>query len=190
MSSAGLIAKHRRTPMLQMALSNRNRLKRAVWRTSWFFLFRPSPSILFGWRRLLLRCFGARLTETSFIYPSTRIWAPWNLEMGANSCLASDVDCYSVDRVYIGQRVTVSQYSFLCTASHDINDPAGPLITAPIRLENDCWVCAAAFVGPGVTVGEGGVVGATASVFRDVEPWTVVGGNPARVISERVRRMG
>ena len=138
-----------------------------------------------GWKRFILRCFGARLAKTAVVYSSTRIYAPWNLEMGEHSCLADDVDCYNVDKVKVGANTTVSQKSYLCTASHDITKPNLPLVTAPIVIEDQVWIGADAFIGMGVTVRQGAVVGARASVYKDVEGWTVVGGNPAKFIKER-----
>jgi putative colanic acid biosynthesis acetyltransferase WcaF len=105
--------------------------------------------------------------------------------MGEYSCLASDVDCYNVTPITIGANTTVSQGAYLCTASHDVTNPLNPLITAPIVIEDQAWIGARAFVGMGVTIGQGAVVGATASVFKDVEPWTIVGGNPAKFIKKR-----
>ena len=105
--------------------------------------------------------------------------------MGDDSCLSHQVDCYCVDKIFLGPRVTVSQYSFLCSASHDYTLRSMPLVTAPIRIEADAWVTADVFIGPGVTVGEGAVVGARSSVFRSVKPWTVVAGNPAKDIGPR-----
>jgi putative colanic acid biosynthesis acetyltransferase WcaF len=102
------------------------------------------------------------------------------------SCLANDVDCYSVAPIKLGVHVTVSQYAFLCTATHDYEDPDLRLIARPIEIGDYAWIAARAFVGPGVSIGEGAVVGATASVYHDVPEWTVVGGNPARVIKKRV----
>ena len=102
------------------------------------------------------------------------------------SCLASDVDCYNVAPITIGEQATVSQGAYLCTASHDITDPKNHLVTAPIVVESQAWIGAKAYVAMGVTIGEGAVVGATASVYKDVEPWTVVGGNPAKFIKKRV----
>ncbi len=122
------------------------------------------------------------IEEGAHPYPSVTIWAPWNLTMGEGSCLGDHVRCYSVDHVTLEPHATVSQYSFLCTASHDYRVDGMPLITAPITIGRGAWIAADAFIGPGVIVGERAVVGARASVFRHVEPWTVVGGNPARVI--------
>jgi len=95
------------------------------------------------------------------------------------------VDCYDVAPVRIGAHAVVSQYSYLCTASHDDRIPTFPLIKKPIVINDRAWVAADVFVGPGVTVGEGAVVGARSSVFKDVEAWTVVGGTPARPIRKR-----
>lgn len=171
-------------------LGSRNKLARAVWNVVWLLLFRPSPRIGWGfaWRRFLLRLFGARIGRDAAIHSSCRIWAPWNLEMGVHSCLSHDVDCYCVDQVRIGSHATVSQYSFLCTASHDIMGPYMPLITSPIIIGEGAWVCAGAFIAPGVTMEEGAVAAARAVVVKDVGPWTVVGGNPAHVIKHRILR--
>jgi putative colanic acid biosynthesis acetyltransferase WcaF len=105
--------------------------------------------------------------------------------MGEYSCLSFDVDCYSVDRIRIGAHATVSQYAFLCTASHDIGDPHMKLTTAPISIGAGAWVAADAFVGPGVSLGEGAVAAARAVVVKDVEPWAVVAGNPAKAVRKR-----
>lgn len=108
--------------------------------------------------------------------------------MGEHSCLSHHVDCYSVDKICIGAHTTVSQYSFLCSASHDYTQADMPLITAPITIGDRVWITADVFVGPGVTIGDGAVVTARSSVLRDVAPWTVVSGSPAVAI--KVRRLG
>jgi putative colanic acid biosynthesis acetyltransferase WcaF len=165
--------------------SHQNRVGRVLWTLAWLVFFRPSPRPFHAWRRWLLRLFGANIARGAHPYPSTRIWAPWNLTMGEGSCLGDHVDCYSVDRVTLEPDATVSQYAFLCTASHDYTVTGMPVITAPIWIGRRAWVAADVFVGPGVTIGEGAVVGARASVFRNVDPWTVVGGTPAHVIKKR-----
>jgi putative colanic acid biosynthesis acetyltransferase WcaF len=167
-------------------LSARNRLGRLCWSLVWALFCRLSPRPFHGWRRLWLRLFGARLDRTAAIYPSARIWAPWNLRMAARSALGDGVECYNVDLVTLDEDAVASQYAFLCTASHDISDPAKKLITAPIHLQRMSWVCAGAFVHPGVTLGEGAVAGARAVVTKDVAPWAVVAGNPAVFIKKRV----
>jgi len=106
--------------------------------------------------------------------------------MGDYSCLSEQVDCYCVDKIRIGAYTTVSQYSFLCTASHDYLDPGMPLVTAPISIGERAWVTADVFVAPGVSIGEGAVVLARSSVLQDIEPWVVAVGNPAKSIKPRV----
>lgn len=169
------------------SLSRRHQIIRLLWGIVWGLLARPLPrSLGLGWKRSLLRLFGAKIHPTAVVYSSAKIYFPRNLIMDAYSCLASDVDCYNVDVIHIGANTTVSQGTFLCTASHDITNPLNPLITAPILIEDQAWVAADAFVGMGVTIGQGAVVGARAAVFKDVEPWTVVGGNPAKFIKKRI----
>lgn len=167
--------------------SYRNRAGRVLWTMVWYAFFRPSPRPLHAWRCWLLRLFGATIERGAHPYPSARVWAPWNLTMKEGSCLGDHVDCYSVDQVTIEPYATVSQYSFLCTAGHDYTIQTMPVITAPIRIGRRAWVAADAFVGPGVTIGEGAIVGARASVFRSVDPWTVVGGTPARILKKYSR---
>jgi putative colanic acid biosynthesis acetyltransferase WcaF len=101
------------------------------------------------------------------------------LEVGKHSAVGPGVEIYSVDRITIGDHCTVSMQAFLCTGSHDISHPQMVLTHAPITVGNGAWICARAFVGPGVSVGEGSVVAACAVVTKDVQAWTVVAGNPA-----------
>lgn len=169
------------------ALSRRHQAVRLLWTLVWGALARPLPrSAGSGWKRLLLRLFGAKVAGTAVVYSSARVYWPPHLEMGEHSCLASGADCYNVAPVFIGAHTTISQGAYLCTASHDVSDPLSRLITAPIRVEDQAWVAAGAFIGMGVTVGQGAVVGARAAVFRDVEPWTIVGGNPAKLLKKRI----
>lgn len=168
-------------------LSKNNKLLRLCWRVVWVIFYRPSPIPFFGWRRILLRIFGAKIaSDKVHIYPSSRIWAPWNLIMERNTCLSHYVDCYNVDIVHLYEDVTVSQYSFLCTASHDYTQKSMPLVTAPIIIKKQAWVTADVFIGPGVIVGEGAIIGARSTVLKDVPAWAVVSGNPAKKIKMRV----
>lgn len=167
------------------ALPLANRLARAAWGGVAATLFRFSPTPLFVWRRVLLRLFGSVVAPSAKVYPSTRIWAPWNLVMEQGSCLGPEVYCYNVAPVHLGVDSTASFRSFLCTASHDVRHPERPLITGPIRLERGAYVFADAFIGMDVTVGEGAVAAARAVVVKDVAPYDIVGGNPARVIGRR-----
>jgi putative colanic acid biosynthesis acetyltransferase WcaF len=149
------------------------------------FLFRFSPRPGFGWRRFVLRCFGAKIGAHVNTYPSTRIYFPWNLIVGDWSAIGEDVLIYNLGPVTLGQKVTISHRAHLCAGTHDYTRPELPLLKPPIAIKDQAWICADAFVGPGVTVGEGAVVGARAVVMKNVEPWTVVTGNPARFAKKR-----
>jgi putative colanic acid biosynthesis acetyltransferase WcaF len=156
-----------------------NRCARALWNVVWLLLYRPSPRLLHPWRCILLRLFGAKVGRGVRPYPSARIWAPWNLELGNHACLGDWVNCYCVDEIRIGAHSTISQYSFLCTASHDYSHPSLPLVSAPILVGDHVWITSDVFVAPGVTVGDGAVITARSSVFDDVPAWVVARGNPA-----------
>lgn len=159
--------------------------KRIIWYFVNHTIFRLLPTrYLKGLRHALLRMFGAKIDKKALIYSSCTIFAPWNLVVG-RACLGPRTEIYNKSMITIGDDCAISQGTFLCTASHDISSVMLPLKSAPIIIEDKVWVAADAFVGMGVTIGEGAVVGARACVFKDVEPWTVVGGNPAKVIKKR-----
>lgn len=163
-----------------------NKAKRLLWMITWGVLARPFPKSMFaGWKRMLLRLFGAKMSSTAIVYASAKVFMPWNLVMDDYACIADGVDCYNAALIHIGVNATVSQRAYLCTASHDISDPHHRQIQRPINIGDRAWVCAEAYVGPGVTIGEGAVVGARGCAYKDIEPWTVVGGNPAKVIKMR-----
>ncbi len=168
-----------------MVITSRNRLSRLAWRLVQATLYRYSPVAFHRWRCFLLRCFGAQIEGLAYPYPGARIWAPWNLTLGRHSCLADAVDCYCVAPIRLGRHATVSQYSYLCSASHDFRAPNMPVVSACIEIEAEAWVAADVFIGPGVRIGEGAVVGARSSVFSDVSAWTVVGGSPTKVLGTR-----
>lgn len=171
----------------QNKLSLRNKIGRAIWNIVYIVAFRPFGLIFFNsWRLFLLRCFGAKLHPKARVYSSAKIWAPWNLEMDAYSCLGPNVDCYNPALIKIGQHSVVSQKSYLCSASHDITDCTSPLLVAPIIIEDQAWIAADSFIGMGVTIGQGTVVGARACVYKNVAPWCVVGGNPAKILKKRI----
>lgn len=148
-------------------------------------LFRFSPRVFWGWRRMLLRLFGAKVGPRAHIYPTVRITIPWNLEIGEEAGIGDYAILYALGPISIGARATISQYAHLCAGTHDWRDPQMPLIKTPLSVGADAWVCASAFVGPGVSVGDGAILGAAAVTMKDVEAHTIVGGNPAQIIRKR-----
>jgi putative colanic acid biosynthesis acetyltransferase WcaF len=167
--------------------SLRNKLARVAWGIVCALLFRSSPRPLHAWRAFLLRCFGARLGPNSRIYPGARIWAPWNLSCGEWAAIADEAVVYNVAKVCLGAHAVVSQQAYVCTATHDMDDPGFPLIAAPIFIGNHAWVCARACVLPGVSLGEGAVLGLSSIGTKNLEPWQVYAGNPAKRIKQRRR---
>jgi putative colanic acid biosynthesis acetyltransferase WcaF len=157
---------------------------RGLWEASWF-LFAWSPRQVWGWRNGMLRLFGARIGRRVRIHPSVRVATPWNLVVGDNTAVGDGVILYSLGRITLGPDVTVSQYAHLCAGTHDHRHAALPLLKPPITIGRGAWVCADAYVGPGLRVGDYAIVGARAVVTRDVPPWTIVAGNPAREIAAR-----
>jgi putative colanic acid biosynthesis acetyltransferase WcaF len=157
-------------------------------RVSWGFgkyLLLLSPRPLFAWRRLVLRAFGARVGHAVHVYPSTRIYMPWNVEIGNWAAIGEDVFVYSLGKVTIGAGAAISYRAHICAGSHDFSDPALPLLKPPVVIEENAWVGTDAFIGPGVRVGRGAIVGARAVVVRDIETLHIVAGNPARQVGLR-----
>jgi putative colanic acid biosynthesis acetyltransferase WcaF len=164
-----------------------NRIHRALWQASWTVLAAWTPAPFFAWRTTLLKLFGAQVATSARVYGKTRVWYPPNLVMDEHALLGPGVNCYNQAVITIGAKAVVSQGAHLCAGTHDINDPNFQLIAKPISIGPRAWVAAEAFIGPGVTVGEGAVIGARGVVFRDIEPWAVYAGNPAKKLKDRPR---
>lgn len=164
--------------------SRKEQAARVLWA-----LVRPAfalvPRPLWSVRRALLRAFGARIGAHVHVYPSVRITMPWNVTLADRCAIGDRAILYALGPISVGERTTISQGAHLCAGSHDWRDPAMPLLKLPITIESDAWVCADAFVGPGVQVGKSAIVGARAVVMKDVENEAIVAGNPARLIASR-----
>lgn len=164
-------------------------VKRILWTFGKFF-FRNSPRVAFGYRNAILRLFGAKIGRNVHIYSSTVIWFPWNLEIGDWSAIGEDTLIYNLGRVVIGEKATISHRVHVCAGTHDYSDPSLPLLRPEIHIGGQTWICANAFVGPGVHIGEGAIVGAGAVMMKDAEAWGIYAGNPAKYIKRRVIRNG
>ncbi len=148
-------------------------------------LFRYSPRLMWGWRRFLLRSFGAKVGKKVNIMPTVKVFIPWQFEIGDWSCIGFDALIYNLGEIKIGENVTVSQRAHLCAGTHDFRDPAMPLIRSTITVHDGVWICADAFVGPNVEIHKNAIVGAGAVLLRHVENDVIVGGNPAKPIGKR-----
>ncbi|WP_428311590.1 WcaF family extracellular polysaccharide biosynthesis acetyltransferase [Hydrocarboniphaga sp.] len=172
-------------PYRQASFGLSNRLRRLLWNIVYVSLFRLTPRPFHRTRAFILRIFGAKLGRNCHIYPRARIWAPWNLEMHDDAGLADDVICYSMAKITIGARAVISQGAHLCAGTHDYEDPNFQLFALPIKIGARAWICTEAFVGPGVEIGEGAVVGARSVAMKNMPEWTVCAGNPCRPLKPR-----
>jgi putative colanic acid biosynthesis acetyltransferase WcaF len=175
-------------PYLLPSFPFSNRLARAFWGVVYSVFFRLSPRPFHRWRTFLLRCFGATLGENCHVFATARIWAPWNLVCEDQTTIGDQAIVYNPERIMLGSYATVSQQAYLCGATHDYEDPRFPLVAFPISIGSYAWICARATVQPGVSVGEGAVLALGAVATRDLEPWTVYAGVPARRVKPRVLR--
>ena len=150
-------------------------------------LFALSPQLMYGWRRWLLRLFGARIGKDAIIRKSVKTPYPWKLTIGDYCHIGEEVQLYTYGEIEIGDCSVISQRSYLCAGSHDYLSPAFDLVAQKISIESEVWVATDVFVAPGVRIGHGAVVGARSSVFRDIPPGTIAVGTPAKVI--RLRKM-
>ena len=145
-----------------------------------------SPRRLWGFRRLLLRSFGAKVGRDVHIFPNVKIAIPWNLILGDHAAIGDKAILYSLGRIEVGARSTVSQYAHLCAGSHNHRSTGFELLKLPIHIGEDAWICADAFIGPNTIIGDRAVVAARAVVAKNVASDTIVGGNPAKKIGVRV----
>lgn len=174
-------------PYLRPAFVASNRARRFFWSICHALLYRTSPRPFHGWRSFLLRCFGATMGPHCHFYPNSKVWAPWNLFCAENVTAADGVDIYNPAPVRFGSHAILSQEAFVCGATHDYDDPRFPLLAYAMEFGAYSWICARAVVAPGVSVGEGAVLGLGSVATRDLEPWTVYAGTPAQKIKERRR---
>ena len=162
-----------------------NRAFRALWNLVWLLLASWTPPPFHGWRRFLLRLFGAKIGKGARIYGSAFVWYPPNLEMGDYSVLGWKANCYNQGKVTLEEYANVAQYVHLVSGTHNIDAPDFQLYVKAVRIGAWAWIASDAFVGPGVMVGQGAVLGARAVTFSNLEPWTVYVGNPARALRKR-----
>jgi putative colanic acid biosynthesis acetyltransferase WcaF len=148
-------------------------------------LFKLSPQVMYGWRRFLLRCFGAEIGKGVIIRPSAQITYPWKVKIGDYSWIGDDVVLYSLGDIIIGNNTVISQKSYICTGTHDYTKADFPILGKKIIIGDECWLATDVFVSPGVTINNGAVIGARSTVIKDLESNSVYVGSPVRFIKKR-----
>jgi len=159
-----------------------------LWWMTDFFFFRLSPQVMYGWRRFLLRIFGAKIGKGVIIRPNVTITYPWKVSIGDYSWIGDNAELYSLGEIEIGNNVVISQKSYLCAASHDYDKEDFPIWSKKITIEDECWLATDVYIAPGVTIGKGTVVGARSSVFKDLPSGKICVGSPAVVIKSRLEK--
>lgn len=150
-------------------------------------LFKGSPQFAYGFRRFLLRIFGARVGRGVIIRPSVTVTYPWKVSIGDFAWVGDDVVLYSLGEIEIGMNAVVSQRSYLCTGDHDYTQVDFPIRGRKITIGDQAWVAADVFVAPDVLIGAGSVIGARSTVLSDMPPGMVCAGYPAKPLRPRLR---
>ena len=156
-----------------------------IWKISWLLFCSWTPKFLNPWRLLVLKLFGANISGIPFVHGTARVQIPWNLTMKHRACLGEHANAYSLGKIKILEGATVAQESYLCTGTHDFNDPSLQLITKPITVGKNAFIGARAMILPGVCIGDKVIVGAMSVVSKDIPDHQIVAGNPAKKIGER-----
>lgn len=171
---------------IRVVFSRREQIGRVLWWIGGFLLFQCSLRPMYAWRRGVLRLFGAKVGARASIQRSVRIDLPWNLEIGPDSTIGENVWVHTLDKVRIGDHVTISQRVFLCTGTHDYTRPEFDLLRKPVWIQRGVWIASDAFIGPGVTIGEDAVIGVRSVVLKDMPSGMVCVGHPCRPLKPRM----
>ena len=175
--------------LISFHLPNGFRGKRSWYVQFWWLvqatLFRLSPQFAYGWRRFLLRLFGAKIGKQVLIRPTANITYPWKVSIGDFSWIGDDVVLYCLGEITIGKNTVISQRSYLCTGGHDYLKPTFDIYAKKITVEDEVWIATDVFIAPGVRIGKGTVVGARSSIFHDLPAMMLCYGNPAQPIRLR-----
>jgi putative colanic acid biosynthesis acetyltransferase WcaF len=163
----------------------RSKLAVQIWWVVQATVFRWSPQVAYGFRRWLLRRFGAKVGVRVLVRPTVEITYPWKVTLEDNCWVGDHVTLYSLGSIRIGRDAVVSQHSYLCTGDHDSADVSFAIRAKPIVVEEEAWVAADVFIAPGVLIGKGSVVGARSTVFANMPPGMICRGNPCAPVRMR-----
>lgn len=148
-------------------------------------VFGLSPQFMYGFRRFILRLFGAKIGTRALIRPSARFTFPWKVSIGDRAWIGDNAVLYSLGEIDIGEDSVISQKSYLCTGGHDYEKPGFDIYAKKIEIGKCVWIAADVFVAPGVKIGDGAVIGARSSVFSSIPQYMVCYGNPAKPVRKR-----
>jgi putative colanic acid biosynthesis acetyltransferase WcaF len=172
----------------KMPASFRGRSKYIVqlWWITNATLFSWSPQVLFGWRRFLLRCFGAEIGEKVLIRSSVKITYPWKLKIGDYSWIGDDCVLYNLGQITIGNNVALAHKVYLNTGGHEYDKPTFDIFAKPVIIEDECWLTNDVYIAPGVTIAKGAIIAARSTVLKNVKEGTINAGTPSKPIKDRI----
>ncbi len=163
----------------------RGKIMVQLWWTVQATLFSASPQFLYGFRRFLLRLFGAKIGQGVLIRPTARVTYPWFLEVGDHTWIGDDTVLYNLAPIRLGSHVALAHGVYICTGFHEIDKPTFDIGAAPVVIEDEAWLANDCFISPGVTVGQGAVIGARSTVLKDMPAGMVCVGYPCRPVRPR-----
>lgn len=149
--------------------------------TIWLASFVPSNAL----RVAALRLWGADIGKGVAIHRGLQVRSARRLAVGDDCFVAENVCLDARGGLRIEESVSVNTGAQIWTAQHDWKSPDFAYVSAPVHVGHHSWISARSVVIPGTTVGVGAVVAAGTVVTKDVPSWSLVGGNPAKVIGAR-----
>lgn len=156
-----------------------------LWQTVQQTLFAWSPQPAYGWRRWLLRLFGAEIGKGVLVRPTARITYPWKVKLGSYCWIGDHAEIYSLGSISVGENAVISQRTYICAATHDYEDITFPLVAKPVVIEREAWIATDCYIAPGVTIGAASIIGARSTVLQSVAPAGIYVGSPARYVGAR-----
>ena len=171
---------------LPRSFRGRNSIYVQIWWMVQSTFFAMSPQFMYGWRRFLLRLFGAKIGSKVIIRPTARITYPWKVKIGNYSWIGDHVELYSLGEIEIGANSVISQKSYLCTGSHIFTKETFDIYERKISIENEVWIASDVFIAPGVTIKKGAVIGARSTVLNDMPEGMICYGYPAKPVKPRI----
>lgn len=136
-------------------------------------------------RRLYLIILGAKFGQKTFLFRRVEVLKPYSLEIGDFTSVGWFSLLDARGGLKIGNNVNISSYVKIITGSHDVNDKDFKAKFGTVIIEDNVWIGTGAIILQNVRIGRGAVVAAGAVVTRDVEPLSIVGGVPAKLINVR-----
>ena len=137
------------------------------------------------YRNVVYRCAGIKRAKSSSIHWRARFFCPEGLTIGDHCIIGNDAFFDARDGITIGENVNIAAEVRIYTREHDIDDPYFAECGGPVVIDDYVYIGARVTILPGVRIGKGAVVATGAVVTKDVEPYMLVGGVPAKVIRER-----